>query len=166
LFAAICGALSLSGLDIMGADAYDAHEGVAVDVFTVRSDTRATVDTATWSAFERHLSGALIDPGGLAARLAERQRHYPARTRVRTRVETHDSGVYATAIEVRAADRVGLLHDLALAFAQSGLRIGWARALTKDGVARDVFHVTDELGEPVDDPGILGHVAMRIRERA
>ncbi|HEY5468183.1 MAG TPA: HD domain-containing protein [Coriobacteriia bacterium] len=166
LFAAICGALSLSGLDIMGADAYDAHEGVAVDVFTVRSDTLATVDTATWSAFERHLSGALIDPGGLAARLAERQRHYPARTRVRTRVETRDSGVYATAIEVRAADRVGLLHDLALAFAQSGLRIAWARALTKDGVARDVFHVTDELGEPVDDPGVLGHVAMRIRERA
>ena len=166
LFAAICGALSLSGLDIMGADAYDAHEGVAIDVFTVRSDTRASVDTATWTAFERHLSGALTDPSGLASRLAERQRHYPARTRYRTRVETRDSGVYATAVEVRAADRVGLLYDLALAFAQSGLRIRWARALTKDGVARDVFHVTDEMGEPVDDPGVLGHVAMRIRERA
>jgi [protein-PII] uridylyltransferase len=166
LFAAICGALSLSGLDIMGADAYDAHDGVAIDVFTVRSDTLAAVDTGTWSAFERHLSGALIDPSGLAARLADRQRHYPASARYRTRVETRDSGVYATAVEVRAADRVGLLYDLALAFAQSGLRIRWARALTKDGVARDVFHVTDDLGEPVDDPGVLGHLAMRIRERA
>jgi [protein-PII] uridylyltransferase len=166
LFAAICGALSLTGLDIMGADAYDAHRGVAVDVFTVRPDTRAAVDTATWAAFERHLQAALADPAGLAARLAERQQHYPARTRVRTRVETRDSGVYATAVEVRAADRVGLLYDLALAFAQTGLQIRWARALTKDGVVRDVFHVTDDAGEPVDDPGVLGHLAMRIRERA
>jgi [protein-PII] uridylyltransferase len=166
LFATICGALSLTGLDIMGADAYDAHDGVAVDVFVVQSDTRATVDPATWAALERHLRSALADPAALATRLAERRRHYPPKTRVRTRVDTRDGAVYATAIEVRAADRVGLLYDLALAFAQSGLRIRWARALTRDGVARDVFHVTDATGEPVDDPGVLGHLSMRIRERA
>jgi len=67
---------------------------------------------------------------------------------------------------VRAADRVGLLYDLAGAFAETGLQIRWARALTKDGVAHDVFHVTDEFGEPVDDPGVLGHLSMRIRERS
>jgi [protein-PII] uridylyltransferase len=166
LFAAICGALSLTGLDIMGADAYDAHLGVAIDVFTVRSDTLADVDTATWAEFERRLQSALADPAGLASRLAERQRHYPAKTRHRLRVETGVTGAYATEVRVRAADRVGLLYDLAIAFAQTGLRIRWARALTKDGVARDVFHVTDASGEPVDDPGVLGHLAMRIRERA
>jgi [protein-PII] uridylyltransferase len=166
LFADICGALSLSGLDIMGADAYDVHEGIALDVFTVRSDTLATVDPATWMAFERHLHAALADPSALAARLAERQRHYPASARVRTRVDVRQAGVYATTVEVRAADRVGLLYDLALAFYRTGLQIHWARAVTKDGVATDVFHVTDATGEPVDDPGVLGHLAMRIRERA
>jgi [protein-PII] uridylyltransferase len=166
LFADICGALSLSGLDIMGADAYDVHEGMALDVFTVRSDTLATVDPTTWAAFERHLSAAMADPSALAARLAERQRHYPARTRVRTRVDTRQAGVYATTVKVRAADRVGLLYDLARAFSDTGLQIHWARALTKDGVATDVFHATDATGEPVDDPGVLGHLAMRIRERA
>ncbi len=166
LFAAICGALSLTGLDIMGADAYDAHLGVAVDVFTVRSDTLAAVDTAAWAEFERRLHSALADPAGLASRLAERQRHYPALTRVRTLVRVRESGAYATTVDVGAADRVGLLYDLAVAFAQTGLRIRWAKAVTKDGVARDTFHVTDESGEPVDDPGILGHLAMRIRECA
>jgi [protein-PII] uridylyltransferase len=166
LFAAICGALSLTGLDIMAADAYDANLGVAVDVFTVRSDTLAAIDTATWAEFERRLHPALADPAGLASRLADRQRHYPARSGVRTRVEVRKSSAYATTVEVRAADRVGLLYDLALAFAQTGLRIRWAKAVTKDGVARDTFHVTDESGEPVDDPGVLGHLAMRIRERA
>jgi [protein-PII] uridylyltransferase len=80
-------------------------------------------------------------------------------------VRALDTGVYATAVEVRAADRVGLLYDLAIAFARSGLQIRWARALTKDGVARDVFHVTDAYGEPVDEPGTLGLLATRIRER-
>jgi [protein-PII] uridylyltransferase len=166
LFSAVCGALSLTGLDIMGADAYDAHDGVAIDVFTVRSDTRAAIDPTAWAVFERHLQGALADPAGLASRLADRQQHYPARSRYRTRVETRESGAYATTVEVRAADRVGLLYDLAGAFADTGLQIRWARALTKDDVARDVFHVTDEYGEPVEDPGVLGHLAMRIRERA
>jgi [protein-PII] uridylyltransferase len=166
LFAAVCGALTLTGLDIMGSDAYDAPGGVAIDVFVVRSDTRATVDTSTWAAFERHLRGALSDPAALATRIAERQRHYPTASRHPVRVETAATGAYATEVRVRAADRVGLLYDLAQAFAQTGLQIRWARALTKDGVARDVFHVTDECGEPVDDPGVLGHLAMRIRERA
>lgn len=165
LFAAICGALSLTGLDIMAADAYDAHGGVALDVFVVRSDTRAAIDTATWAAFERHLRSAFLDPAGLAVRLTERRSHYPAKARTRTRVEVEDTGAYATAVRVRAADRVGLLYDLALAFAQTGLQIHWARAVTQDGVARDVFHVTDESGEPVDDAGVIGHLAMRIRER-
>jgi UTP:GlnB (protein PII) uridylyltransferase len=165
LFALICGALSLSGLDIMGADAYDAPGGVALDVFVVRSDTLAGIDTSTWAAFERHLGGALVDPAGLAVRLAERRRHYPTREHAETTVETGETGAYATAVEVRAADRVGLLYDLARAIADSGLQIRWARAVTQDGIARDVFHVTDAAGEPLDDPGVLGHLAMRIRER-
>jgi [protein-PII] uridylyltransferase len=165
LFAAICGAFTLTGLDIMGATAYDAHQGVVIDVFVVRSDTRAAVDTATWAGFERHLNSALSDPAGMAVRIAERQRHYPPASRHRSRVETGSTGAYVTEVRVRAADRVGLLYDLAQAFAQTGLRIQWARAVTADGVARDVFHVTDEAGEPVNDPGVLGHLAMHIRER-
>ena len=166
LFAALCGALTLSGLDIMGADAYDAHDGVAIDVFVVRSDTLAVVDTATWAAFERHLQGAFTDPTGLAARIFERQRHYPTAARHRLHVEAGATGAYATEVRVRAADRIGLLYDLAQAFARTGLQIRWARAMTKDGVAHDVFHVTDTFGEPVDDPGVLGHLAMHIRECA
>ena len=108
---------------------------------------------------------ALADPLALDVRLRERRRHDAIAKRVRTRVETHAAESYATAVRVTAADRVGLLYDLARAFAETGLDIRWARALTQDGVARDVFHVTDAVGEPVDDPDVLGHLAMRIRER-
>lgn len=165
LFAAICGALALSGLDIMGADAYDVPGNVALDVFVVRSDTLAEVDTATWARFERSLRAALIDPAGLATRVEERRRHYPPRARTATDVEVGVAESYATSVRVIAADRVGLLHDIARAISDTDLDIRWARALTQDGVARDVFHVTDRSGEPVADPGVLGHLAMRIRER-
>jgi [protein-PII] uridylyltransferase len=165
LFATICGALCLSGLDIHAADAWDAYAGVALDVFVVGSDTRATVDTATWASFERHLAAGLADPAGLAVRLAERRRHYPSRSRARTHVRVEETGAYATAVRVRAADRPGLLYDIARAFADTGLRLTWARAVTRSGVANDVFHVTDGAGEPVADAGVLGHLAMRIRQR-
>ncbi len=165
LFATLCGALCLSGLDIHGADAWDAQDGIALDVFVVRPDTLAAVDPSTWAAFERHLGSGLADPAGLAVRLAERKRHYPPRTRTRTLVHVEDTGAYATAVRVRAADRPGLLYDIARAFADTGLRLTWARAVTRSGVANDVFHATDDDGEPVTDPGALGHLAMRIRER-
>jgi len=165
LFAALCGAFALSGLDIMAADAYDAHDDVALDVFVVGSDTLASVEPATWAAFQRALRAALIDPAGLETRLTERRRHYLPRVTVETRVATALAESYATAVRVVAADRVGLLYDIARAFADGQLDIHWARAITQDGVAHDVFHVTDAQGEPVTDPGVLGHLAMRIRER-
>ena len=164
LFSTLCGALCLSGLDIVGADAWDVH-GAALDVFVVRSDTRAAVDPTTWTAFERHLAAGLADPSGLAARLADRLRHYPARSRARTTVRVEDAAAYATSVRVRAADRPGLLYDIARAFADTGLRLTWVRATTRSGVANDVFHVTDENGEPVTDVGELGHLSMRIRDR-
>jgi [protein-PII] uridylyltransferase len=165
LFAALCGSFALAGLDIVAADAHDAPGGVALDVFIVRPDTLAVADTATWSAFDRHVRGALADPLALDVRLAQRRAHYRRGGGVETVVETETAESYATAVRVRATDRVGLLYDIARAIAETGLEIHWARALTQDGVARDVFHVTDESGEPVDDPGRLGHLAMRIRER-
>jgi [protein-PII] uridylyltransferase len=138
---------------------------VALDVFVVRSDTLAEVDTSTWDRFERSLISALADPLALDVRLRERRRHYAVPARVRTEVETETAESYATAVRVTTADRVGVLYDLARAIADTGLDIRRARALTRAGVARDVFHVTDASGEPVDDPGVLGHLAMRIRER-
>ena len=165
LFSTLCGALCLSGLDIHAADAWDAHGGVTLDVFVVRSDTRAAIDTSTWASLQRHLGAGLPDPAGLATRLAERRRHYPPRSRASTLVRVEDTGAYATAVRVRAADRPGLLYDISRAFADTGLRLTWARAITRSGVANDVFHATDESGEPVTDAGALGHLAMRIRER-
>jgi [protein-PII] uridylyltransferase len=166
LFASIAGALALTGLDILSADAYAATPDTALDVFIVRPDTLAEADDARWAAFERNLAAAASDPLETDSRLTARRHLYAADPHSEPIVSVEHTGAYATAVFVTAADRVGLLHDLARAIAETGLDIRWARATTHGSRVRDVFHVVDADGEPVEDPGVLGHLAMRIRERA
>lgn len=163
LLARLSGAIALSGLDILSVDAYGAPAGVALDEFVVTSATERAVTEETFSALERFVNAALKDRLELATRLAERRRHYPARAAVATDVRVVSAG-WDTVIQVTAADRPGLLHDVAQAVSASGVDIRWAKIKTIDGIAQDVFHVVGPDGGPVDDPGILGHLAMHVRE--
>ena len=163
LLARVAGAMSLAGLDILALDAYGAPGGVALDAFVVASATRSPVTTETFSKLERFVRAALRDRLELKVRLAERRRHYPPKASLPVQVETISSG-WDTAIRVSAPDRPGLLHDLAQVVSATGLDIRWAKVLTVDGLARDTFHVVGPDGGAVDDPGVLGHLAMRLRE--
>jgi len=163
LLARISGALALAGLDILAVDAYGAPGHVALDTFVVASATRRPVTTDTFTGFERLLRAALKDRLELKVRLAERRRHYPPRSQAPPSVSTVSEG-FDTAVRVRAPDRPGLLHDLAQAVSATGLNIRWAKAVTVDGMAIDTFHVVDADGGPVHDDGVIGHLAMRMRE--
>jgi [protein-PII] uridylyltransferase len=166
LFASLAGVFSLAGLSILDADALPGPGGTAIDVFVVASATLAVVDTATWASLERILRGVLGGHTDLEVRLAERGRHYPARERVPARVTWDASGALATAVRVEAADRVGLLHDLARTLAVAGLDIRSATALTHDGVASDTFLVVDRSGDAPRDPEFLASLADRVRKIA
>ncbi len=163
LLGRLAGAMALAGLDILSVDAYRAPDRIALDSFVVASATRRPASTETFSALERLVRAALRDRLELATRLAERRRHYPARSDAAVVVETIPSG-WDTAVRVTAPDRPGLLHDVARAVSGAGVDIRWAKVHTIDGVARDTFHVVGPDGGPVDDPGVLGHLAMGIRD--
>jgi [protein-PII] uridylyltransferase len=163
LLARIAGAMSLAGLDILALDAYGSRGGVALDSFVVASATRAPITTETFTRFERLLRAALHDRLQLQTRLAERRRLYPAKSAGPVKVKTITAG-WDTAVRVSAPDRPGLLHDLARAVSATDLDIRWAKVLTIDGMAVDTFHVVGPDGGPVDDPGVVGHLVMRLRE--
>ncbi len=163
LLSRIAGAMSLAGLDILALDAYSAPGNIALDAFVVTSATRRPTTTETFVQLERLVRASLRDRLELKTRLAERQQHYPPRTTGPVQVETIAAG-WDTAIRVSAPDRPGLLHDLAQAVSATGLDIRWAKVLTVDGLAHDTFHVVGPDGGPVDDPGVLGHLVMRLRE--
>ena len=62
--------------------------------------------------------------------------------------------MFTTPVVVTAADRVGLLHDLAHAIDAAGYDIRRAMITTVHGVARDTFELTDAEGAP-PEPDVL-----------
>lgn len=164
LFALAAGSFSLSGLDILSAEANAGSGDFVLDTFTVRSASLAAVEHATWARLERTLASALEGRLDIAARLAERRMGAVPRVRVRNRVGVDSSDPMATVLTVRAADRPGLLHDIAREIARAELVIVWAKASGSDGAVTDVFRLLDHDGVPPRDPGVLGHLSMRVRE--
>ncbi len=165
IFAHLTGVIALAGLDTLGASAHAGPSGTALDTFTVRPATLASPDEGTWSTLERYLAASLDGHLDLRTRLTERQRSYPPGRPSRARVSIEPPGAYATAVHVSAADRPGLLFDIADEIAAAGYVVTRANALTRGMRARDTFHVVDTDGVAPSDPGALGHLAMRLRAR-
>ena len=165
VFAILAGVIALSGLDILGATAFAGPSGTALDTFTVASATLAEIGPETWNALERRLSAAMEGHLDIRGRLAERRQQYPARTKGRTKIESRTESSFATALSVSTPDRVGLLFDIADEIAHAGFEITRVNALTRSGRASDTFHIIDAEGVAPRDPGELGHLSMRVRER-
>jgi [protein-PII] uridylyltransferase len=165
VFALVAGVVALSGLDVLGASADAGPSGTALDTFTVRPATLAAPDDNTWATLERYLAAALEGHFDLRTRLVERQRQYGARSAGRPRVTIGAPRAFATAVRVSAGDRPGLLFDIADEIAAAGYVVTRANALTRGARAHDTFHLVDADGMAPTDPGALGHLAMRLRER-
>jgi [protein-PII] uridylyltransferase len=166
LFTTVSGALALTGLDVLAAEAFTTRGGIALDSFAVASATRVAVDADVLNRLERALGLALSDRLDLVVRLAERRSHYPARSGATdVRVEIGPRGAFTTRVRVRASDRVGLLHDLAREIDGAGLDIRRAIITTRSDVADDVFEVSDAQGE-APDPGTLGDLLVPALESA
>ena len=130
LLASLTAALAGAGLDVLEASLAGWPDGGVVDAFEVRSPAPPDPD-----GLGRHLSAARRRP--LAA---------PPVADARV-VFDNEGSPWHTLCLVEAADRPGLLHTLAVAFAASGADVHSARVTTESGVARDHFQLTDGRGE-------------------
>lgn len=164
LFATLAGVLALAGLDILAAEAHGTPSGIALDTFTVRSATLASVDHGVWARVERTLERSLQGRLALKVRLAERAREYRKAARGAIAFDIDLNDPYAAVLTVRADDRPGLLHDVASAIAESRLEIVSATALTRDGAAEDTFRLLDGNGAVPRETGLLGQLGMRLRK--
>lgn len=68
----------------------------------------------------------------------------------------------ATVLEVRAEDRPGLLHELGMAFAKTGVSVRSAHIATYAGQTLDTFYVTDFSGRPLGPAKVAQVVAVVI----
>jgi [protein-PII] uridylyltransferase len=68
----------------------------------------------------------------------------------------------ATVLEVRAQDRPGLLHELGVAFARSGLSVRSAHIATYAGQTLDTFYLTEFAGRLPSPAKVAQTVALVI----
>jgi [protein-PII] uridylyltransferase len=138
LLSRAAGVLALNSLDVHAAT-LRAHCGAAVDVFTVSPRFGSMPDA---SLLREQLVRAVDGSLPLGDELVAKERDYggppldPPPARV---LWFDDEATGAVVLEVRAADRIGLLHRIADALEECGVDVAWARVSTLGGTVVDSF---------------------------
>ena len=153
LFEKISGALAITGLNILGARAITREDNLAIDVFYVEGENGGIVEDAkVRQSFEASLESFLAGKDCPVEQIAaHRKKAERAKTftnldkfgaKIPPQVDVYrDISLGRTIVEVRAADRVGLLHLIAKHIANAGFSIHFARIATEQSVATDVFNI-------------------------
>jgi [protein-PII] uridylyltransferase len=144
--ATVCGVLALHSVSVRTARVATRSDGLVLDAFTVE-DALGTgmIGPARWPSIRNDLGAALRGDLPLAERLRAKVEAYAHRlgpspasgATVKVAPGSGRRGV----IEVRSADRLGLLYEVCQALAAAGLDVHRATVDTLAGRAIDVFHV-------------------------
>lgn len=155
IFSKIAGVLALHGLDVLGAEAHSDEQGMAASEFRVQPSDSETID---WYPVVENLERAMRNELALDAQLAERAQTYRHRRSLAARSPAPASVRFddtassnATFLEVRAPDKVGILHRMTKAITDTGLDIRHARIQTLGNEVIDSFYVRTTSGEKVTD---------------
>ena len=159
LFGLIAGVLALHRLSVRSAQVRT-EDGMALDVWTVVPDRdHEPRADALRTDIARALDGDLDVTQKLLAR--DTARRVPAVLPAPAKVEVVDAASEtATVIEVRSADKPGLLYRLGRALALMGVNVRGARVVTLGAEAVDVFYLQDAAGRPLTESA--GREAVRL----
>lgn len=133
LLAAFTGVLAASGIDVVQAVVATWDDGAALEAFVVRSPESPDASFLQ-DALETSLGEPLTNDPVAGAEVT---------------FDDSASALY-TRCDVRAADRHGLLHDVATAIVTAGADIHAAAVSTVDGMALDRFDLSDQAGNKLD----------------
>jgi [protein-PII] uridylyltransferase len=155
LFALIAGTLAAHGINIISAQIATRADGIAIDTFQVNDPTGdAVTSSAHWHRVLDALRAVLVHEQTVEALLERRQRGRAAAdgfARPKVGVDNRLSDEQ-TVIEVKCADRLGLLYLITRTLSAHGLDIASARIATEIDQALDTFYVHDRDGRKLEEP--------------
>lgn len=155
LLALFAGVLSAHRVDILRARVTSTADGLALDVFDVLAPHNRLLDRRRWRAARADLIRVLGGEAKVEDILKKRRpspvlvRHLP-HVPPKVSVDNRASGRF-TVVDVRAEDRVGLLHAISSALKAEGVQIELAKVATEAHRAIDSFYVTKR-GKKITDP--------------
>jgi len=152
-FAHATAALDELGMTIMDARIVPIEGGYSLDTFIfMELDKRIDIDESRLDKIRRSLTRVLTaddDRVAKVTRSAPRQaRLFKTKTRVNFSQNTANG---RTVMELITADRPGLLSKVGQVFVEQCLDIENAKIMTIGERAEDVFYVSDESGQPLDE---------------
>ena len=152
-FAHATAVLDELGMTIMDARIVPLENGYSIYTFVfMELDSRVEVDESRMHKIRRSLTGILTageDSVAMVTRGITRQaRMFATRTRVDFNPGTsHEQ----TVLELIAADRPGLLSKVGQVFVEQRINITSAKIMTIGERAEDVFYISNESGQALDD---------------
>jgi [protein-PII] uridylyltransferase len=149
LLSRAAGVLALNSLEVHSA-VLRSHSGVAVDIFSVSPRFGSLPDAGL---VREQLTRAIAGELPLAERLSAKERDYggPPTDAPPPRVLWFDDeATGAIVMELRAADRIGLLHTVAATLEANKLDVRWAKVATLGGTVVDSFSLVPHDGEDLD----------------
>src|SRR5262245_8839990 len=156
LFSLIAGTLAAYGVNITSAQIATRADGIAIDTFQVNDPTEEIITArAAWNRVVDALRAVLAGEESVERLLARRHRAATApangfgrpRVVVDNRLSDDD-----TVIEIKCADRLGLLYQITRTLSSEGLDIASARIATEIDQAFDTFYVHDRAGRKLVEP--------------
>lgn len=161
LFAAVAGALTAKGINILSVRLNTRADGLAVDSFKVRDTAGEPIsEPARWEQLDHVIKRALNGDLDVAAAVMKRlraQSSSPLQKRKRSGGSTtrinwdNHSTDKSTILEVRTGDRLGLAYKIASTLTALDLDIFFAKVATEKNLALDIFYVTNATGEKLSD---------------
>jgi [protein-PII] uridylyltransferase len=156
LLAAVAGTLTAQGVNILTVHLNTRADGMVIDSFKVRDTAGEPInDPGRWEQIDDALRRALTGEVDVAAlvekrlraqhgtRFGKRKTSAAPTTRINWDNQSSDR---STILEVRTADRLGLIYKIASTLSGLDLDIVFAKVATEKHLALDIFYVTNAAG--------------------
>ncbi len=153
LLVKLAGYMSALRLNVVRAEVYTRADNIALDIFWVTdSEGGDVIEPERLRQLEFLFEGGLCDPPRFVSTWAcHSHKFLPRGERMAPAIHfNNEDSEDRTILSVAAAERLGLLHDMLEILTAHRLNIADAVIDTVEGVARDVFFVTDEQGKKLE----------------
>ena len=164
LLAKIAGSFAAVGLNIVRADIYTRADNVVLDIFQVCDENVQHIRDISRLKQMEHLLRVALKPGQAAERALRTWMRYASEPPAADLANSATASVVTldnepsddyTVLEIQAADRVGLLHDILEAISACNVDIAHAIVVTEESTAADVFFLQNPDGQKIRDPARL-----------
>jgi [protein-PII] uridylyltransferase len=167
IFHKLTGGLSSQGLEILSADIYTLLDGLVLDRFVVTDpDFAQEPPQERLNQVHEALNSALVSESPPIFRRVWRSKANStletlSRRPTQIRADNNTSEKY-TILDVFATDRVGLLYTISRTLFQLGLSVSLAKIATFVDQVIDVFYVSDQLGNKIEDENRLREIQQHV----